>query len=250
MRRTLPAATLVMALAVAGCSSSTSGGGTTPSSAPGTTALASAPTGGPTPCCAGPSSGAASSESQSSGGGTLTQQQAQDALLSASDLGSTFSEQPSDDSPSPLPCRPNDPPIDEQVPPQVKAVASFANTAGTALLQEEIDGYKDVTTTQRVLALGEDGLSCSHATIPSGNGTINVKLTGPIDLTSQLSVKADKVDGWQVSGAGVQLVLIAAQLGSQLVVMTFTASKKLDTSTLPNTQTIVEKALKKVEAVQ
>lgn len=241
MRRTLTAAALAMTLVLAGCSSSTSGGGTTLTSA----ARTGAPTSEPTPCCAGPSSGADSSES--SGGGALTQQQAQDALLSASDLGSTFSEQPSDDTPSPLPCRPNDPPIDQQVPPQVKALASFANSAGTALLQEEIDGYRDVATTEHVLSLGEDGLSCSRATITSGNTTIHVKLTGPIDLTSQLSTKADKVDGWQVVGGGLQLVLIAAQLGPQLVVMTFTASKNLDTSSLPQTKTIVDKALQKVQ---
>lgn len=252
MRRTLVAAASAMLMVVAGCSSSTSGGGTTESSAPVSSPLASAPSGAPTEApTEAPSTGAASSgSSESSGGGTLTQQQAQDALLSASDLGSTFSEEPSDDTPSPLPCRPNDPPIDDQVLPQVKAVASFANSAGSALLQEEIDGYKDVATTQRVLALGEDGLSCSRATITSGNSTIKVKLTGPIDLTSQLSVKADKVDGWQVSGGGEQLVLVAARLGTQLVVMTFTAAKNLDTSTLPNTQTIVEKALKKVQDVQ
>jgi hypothetical protein len=247
MCRTLPAATLVMALAVAGCSSSTSGGGTTPAPWSTTVVISGGGSGGASGGGAG-GGGGSSSAASGSGGGTLTQQQAQDALLSAADLGSTFSEQPSDDSPSPLPCRPNDPPIDEQIPPQVKALASFANSAGTALLEEEIDGYKDVATTQHVLSLGEDGLSCKSATIAAGNRTIKVKLNGPVDLTSQLKVKADKVDGWQVAGGGEQLVLIAAQLGTQLVIMTFTAAKNLDTSSLPNTQAIVEKALEKVEA--
>jgi hypothetical protein len=246
---------LVVALAVAGCSSSTSGGGTTATSAGVSAAPSNVPSSRtstePTPCCGAPTSGAETSESsESSGGGGLTQQQAQDALLSAADLGTSFSQQPSDDTPTPLPCTPNDPPLDEQVPPKVKALASFANSAGNALLQEEIDGYQDVATTRRALSLGEHGLGCKRATIPSGNSTISVKLTGPVDLTKQLSGKADHVDGWQVVGAGVQLVLIAAQVGPQLVVLTFTASKKLDTSTLPNTQTIVEKALTKVQEAQ
>lgn len=237
MRRTLWAVLSAATLVVAGCSSSTSGGGTTVTSQPPPTSTTRTT----------PTVSAAPPSSTTAGGAALTQQQAQDALLSAADLGSAFSQTSSDDSPSPLPCTPNDPPLDTQVPPQVKALTSFSNADGSALLQEEIDGYKDVATTQRALTIGERGLSCKTATIPSGNGTLTVQLTGPADLTDQLSVKVDKVEGWQVASPKVELVLIAAQVGQQIVALTFTAAKGVDTSTLPKTQTLVEKALANVK---
>ncbi len=223
-----------MLLGVAACSGSsggTGGGSATP------TAPSTAPTVAPTACC---------SASSSSAGG-LTQQSAQDALLIEADIGGGFAQTTSDATTSPLPCTPNDPPLDQLVPPKVKAQTDFQNSAGSALVSEEIDGYADVATAQRVLAAGEKGLACKTAKIKTGGQTLHVRLQGPVDLASSLKVSVDKCEGWQVKAPSVGVVLIVARIGPQIVALTFTAATSVDKSTLPNTSTVTEKALSKVK---
>jgi hypothetical protein len=229
MRTTFVALAMAALLGAAACSSSSGGaGGTDTPTAPSTA---------PTPCCSAPSSSA----------GGLTQEAAQDALLVGTDIGGGFAQTTSDADTSPLPCTPNDPPLDKLVPPKVKAQTDFQNSAGSALLSEEIDGYADEATAERVLAAGEKGLACKTATIKTGGQTLQVRLQGPTDLTSSLKVAVDKCEGWQVKASTVDVVLIVARIGPQIVALTFTAATSLDKTTLPSTADVSEKALSKVE---
>jgi hypothetical protein len=234
MGKTFAAFAMAALLGVAACSSS--GGGAT---APPSAAVSKSPTTAP------PDTSSSSTNSHAAGG--LTQETAQDALLIATDIGAGFAQTTSDAATSPLPCTPNDPPLDKLVPPKVKAQSDFQNTAGSALLSEEIDGYADDATALRVLAAGEKGLACQRATIKTGGQNLAVRLTGPTDLTSSLKVAVDKCEGWQVKASSVEVVLIVARIGPQIVALTFTAATSVDKSTLPSTAAVTEKALSKVK---
>ena len=162
-------------------------------------------------------------------------------------MGGGFAQTTSDAGSDPLPCTPNDPPLDKAVPPNVKAQVDFQNSAGSALLSEEIDGYPDAATALRVLAAGEKGLACKSATIKTGGQTFHVRLQGPTDLTSSLNVAVDKCEGWQVKASSVEVVLIVARIGPQIVALTFTAAASVDKKTLPDTAAVTEKALRKIK---
>jgi hypothetical protein len=234
MRKTFAALAIAALLGLAACSSS-GGGPTNAPTEPVSNPVATSP--------AGPST-SASSKAAADG---LSQEAAQDALLVGTDVGGGFAQTTSDASTSPLPCTPNDPPLDQLVPPKVKAQTDFQNSAGSALLSEEIDGYADEATAERVLAAGEKGLACKTATIKTGGQTLRVRLQGPTDLTSSVKVAVDKCEGWQVKASSVDVVLIVARVGPQIVALTFTVAASVDKSTLPSTATVTEKALSKVK---
>src|SRR5690348_4257645 len=102
LTRALIALIVVAPVALAGCTSSKSGTGTT---APPT--VSTTPT---TPPASTPSSTPAASE-------TVTPAEVRAALLTPAEVGPGFVRaqfQPSND---PLPCKPNDPPVDTQIPP-------------------------------------------------------------------------------------------------------------------------------------
>ena len=176
----------------------------------------------------------------------LTQEAAQDALLVGTDVGGGFAQTTSDAGTSPLPCTPNDPPLDQLVPPKVKAQTDFQNRRDRAA-QRRDHGYADEATAERVLAAGEKGLACKTATIKTGGQTLRVTMQGPTDLTSSLKVAVDKCEGWQIKASTVEVVLIVARVGPQIVALTFTAATSVDKSTLPSTADVSEKALTKVK---
>jgi hypothetical protein len=216
-------------VATAACSTSTSGGGHGSGA---------------------PSSAASATRSTASGG--LTQQQAQSALLAASDIGSDFvANDHSSTQSSPLPCEPAKPPLDQRYAPTTKAEADFALPSGKAEVDEEIVVYADEATAARALSAGEQGLSCHTATLGSGGNAIRVSIGGPKDVSGQLGpgVKVDKCEGWLVTATGISAVLVVARIGPQLVVLSFTADTSVDTSTLPNSQDVIKKAIQKVDAV-
>jgi hypothetical protein len=255
MKRLVTALALAAVFATAACSSSTSGGGEGTGSAlmsNSVSAPASTPPVSTAPVSA-PASSAVSSpaapvSSAPAGGGGLSQQEAQDALVTVTDVGGGFTQTTSDDSSDPLPCTPNDPPLDKQSPPAAKAQADFANSAGSALVSEEITTYADEATTESVLAAGEKGFDCPSATITTDTGKLKVTIGAATDLTSAVNVKVDKCEGWSITAQGVNLIVIVARLGQQIVAMTFTAASSVDTSTLPDSRTLTEVALKKVVA--
>jgi hypothetical protein len=234
MRKTFAALAIAAMLGLAACSSS--GGPTNASSEPASPSANSTP-----------SASSSTPPSTAAAADGLTQEAAQDALLVGTDIGGGFAQTTSDASTSPLPCTPNDPPLDKLVPPKVKAQTDFQNSAGSALLSEEIDGYADEATAERVLAAGEKGLACKTATIKTGGQTLRVRLQGPTDLTSSLKVTVDKCEGWQVKASSVDVVLIVARVGPQIVALTFTVATSVDKKTLPSTVAVSEKALSKVK---
>jgi hypothetical protein len=233
-------------LGIAGCSSSTGGGGkgTGPASTPpaSTPATSAAPVSSPAVSASAPASSGAAS------GGVLSQQAAQGALIVATDVGTGFAQATSDDSSDPLPCTPNDPPLDTQVPASTKAQVDFGNAAGSALVSEEITSYADEATAVKALAGGEKGFACKTATIGTGGNKMAFTLAGPTDLTTQVSTKVDKCEGWQLKSKTVNLVVIVSRIGQQIAALTFTASASIDPATLPSSQAVTEAALKKVAA--
>jgi hypothetical protein len=235
-------AVLFAALFAAGCSSSTSGGGEGAASTPPVSTPVSTPASTPV------SSAVPSASESAVGTAGLSQQAAQDALIVAVDVGTGFKQTTSSDSSDPLPCTPEDPPLDQQFAPTAKALVDFANTAGSALVSEEITTYADAATAQTALAAGENGFACKSATIATDNGKIAVTISDPTDLTSSISVTVDKCEGWQISAQTANLVVIVARMGPQIVAMTFTAAPTVNPATLPDSRAITGAALKKVAA--
>lgn len=240
MRITATARTLTFAVltatAVAACSSTSNGNPTTgPSSPPAqSTAQSPAPSASSFP----------SSSSQSVPSGGLTQARAQAALLTAAEVGGGFVQTQTDDTDTPLPCTPNDPPLSQAFPPNLKVQADFGGLDGKALFSEEIESFADTDTVAQVIAAGEHGLSCGTTTV---SGT-QVKIEGPTDLTAQVQVPVDKVEAWSVTSSALNASLVIAQIGTQLVVFSFGAAPSVETSKLPDAATLIRTGLAKVNA--
>lgn len=232
-----PAVLALLAVgAVAACSSTSSGHPTTaPSSPTGSSAsTGSVPTGFP--------SSSSSSAAPTSGG--LTEAQAQAALLTATEVGGGFAQTQSSDSDDPLPCTPTDPPLSQQFPPAVKVQADFGGASGNALFSEEIETFADADTVAQVIAAGEQGLACGTATV----GGAQVKIDGPTELTSQISVPVDKAEAWSLTSSALNASLVIAQIGPQLAVFSFGAAPSVDTTKLPDPPTLITTGLRKINA--
>jgi hypothetical protein len=172
----------------------------------------------------------------------LTKTQAQAALLTAAEVGAGFTQTQSDNSNTPLPCTPNEPPLSTQFPPDVDVQADFTGAAGSALFSEEIQTYADAATVAQVIAAGEHGLGCGTAVV----GGVQVQLTGPKNVAAQLQVPVDKAEVWTLASSQLNAALIITQIGPQLIVFSFGAAPSVDTSTLPDESSVVVAGLKKV----
>jgi hypothetical protein len=238
MRIAVPAAAVVAvaALVLSACSSTSNG---TPTSAASPTgqvpSSASTPTGFP------PSS-STSSTAPSSGG--LTEAQAQAALLTAAEVGSGFVQTQTNDIDTPLPCKPDDPPLSHQFPPAAKVDVDFGGAGGKALFSEEIETFDDAGTIAQVIAAGEKGLGCKTATV---SGT-KIAIEGPTDLTSDISVPVDKAEAWVVTSTALHASLVIVAMNTQLVVFSFTGDPSVDDSQLPDPPTLITTGLRKVQA--
>jgi hypothetical protein len=189
------AAAVLVALALAACSST---GGGNPTTAP------------------------SSSGSPTIGG--LTQTQAQSALLTAAEVGHGFAQAPTDSSGTNLPCTPNAPTLSAQFPPDVKVQADFGGAAGKALFSEEIETFADADTVAQVVAAGEQGLACTTATV----GGAKVTILGPTDLTSGIPVPVDKGETWLLTTKDVHLLVVIVEIDNQLVVFSVTGARSID----------------------
>lgn len=233
MRIVAASVALLAAATLAACSSTSNG---TPTTAPSsrTTPSSSGPTGFP--------SSTSSSVPSSTGG--LTQAQASAALLTAAEVGGGFAQTQTNDSDTPLPCTPNDPPLSKQFPPVVNVQADFEGAGGNAVVSEQIETFADASAVAEVIAAGEQGLACGTATL----GGAQVTIDGPTDLSTEIQVPVDKAEAWVVKSSALNASLIIAQLGQHLVVFAFTAAPSVDTSTLPDVGTVVTAGLEKVSA--
>jgi hypothetical protein len=220
----------VLAVGVALIATSCSGGG-------GSSATSNPPASQP------PLSQPASSAPPSTpAGGTVTKAQAEAALLTQQDVGAGFTKaefQASDDR---LPCKPNDPPLEQQIPSDLEVGTAFIRTG--AAFGEDLRVYHDAATATQVLSLAAAGLNC-----PSGKlnltGTPEVVNFGKIqDVTS--AVGADKAVALEGRSARYDIALIGCQVGQVAVLFSFLRTKSTPTSQLPNPIAIVSTAVRKI----
>lgn len=238
MRIATTAATVLTALALVACSSTSNGD---PTTAPSSTVQTPSSSGESSPTGF-PSTSSSSSQPPSTGG--LSEAEAQAALLTEAEVGSGFTQTEPDDSDSPLPCAPNEPSLSEQFPADVKVQADFGGAQGKALFSEEIETYADEATLAQVISTGERGLSCPTATV----GGMTVTIDGPTDLTTEIPVTNDKAEAWVLKSTAVNSSLIIVAIDTQLVVFSLTGDPSVDQSQLPDAQTLITKALEKVQA--
>ena len=231
------AALLTAALAAAGCSSSGGGGGTT-SSVP-------APPTSSQPAASQPPVSAP--QTTPGGPATITQATAQAALLTTSDVGSGFRKAQFRPSHDPLPCAPNDPPLEQQLPSNSEVGTAFIRNG--AAFGEDIRVYGDASTAGNVVARAAGGLNC-----PSGKLNLTGKPT-TVEFTKvqgsriqnvTSAVGADLAFAVQGSTSQYDIVLIGCQVGNAAVLFSFLRTQSTPTSTLPNPIAIVATAIQKL----
>jgi hypothetical protein len=235
---------LCAALVLAACSTSSSGDPTTAPSISSGTAPGSSSGTTPDSSSASTATGFPPSSSGSSSSGALSQAQARAALLTAAEVGGGFTASSTDTSDTPLPCTPNAPTLSTRFPPDVKVQADFGGAGGKALFSEEVETFADAATVAQVVTAGEQGLSCSTATV----GGVKITLNGPTDLTSNIQVPIDKAEAWSVRSSALNASLVIVQMGRQLVVFSFGAAPSVDTAKLPDPPTLITAGLQKVAA--
>jgi hypothetical protein len=188
----------------------------------------------------------------SSGGGTppstgpsvdagLTQSQAEQALLSQSDVGNGLQVKPTNPVNTPFPCAPDAPPLDAQVHPPVHAEVTFTDDLQSIELTEEINNYGDDATVAKALKIGEAGLACKSGSV----GRFNVTVSGPSDLKAKITADVDKAEAWAVHSGVANESIIVAKIGTQLVVLTFGVFANANAQGL-DAAGITQKALAKV----
>jgi hypothetical protein len=216
-------------LAIAGCSSS--GGGAKTSSPPATTPPASQPASSPPASTPG-------------GGETVTKAQADAMLLSLQDVGSGFTKaqfQPSND---PLPCAPNDPPLEQQIPSTLEAGTAFIRNG--AAFGEDLRFYPDSSTAQNVLDRAAHGLDCPSGKLNLTGRPETVSFGKLQDVTSAIH-GADKAVAVTGHNARYDIVLIGCQIGREAVLFSFLRTASTPTSSLPNPVSIVNTAVQKIK---
>lgn len=225
------ALSVVVPLIVAGCSSS--GGGTTnPTSNP----PASSPPANSQP---------ASSPPAATGSGVPSKAQAEAVLLTQQDIGRGFAKAQFRPSNDPLPCAPNDPPLEQQIPSALEVGTAFIRNG--AAFGEDLRFYGDASTATQVLSKAVNGLNC-----PSGKlnltGTPETVNFGKIqDVTS--AVGADHAAAVEGRTARYDIALVGCQVGNAAVLFSFLRTKSTPTSSLPNPIAIASAAVRKIKTL-
>jgi hypothetical protein len=210
-------------LAVAACSSS-GGGGTT------TTPPATSP-----PTTSAPASTPSASE-------TVTAAEAKATLLTLQDVGPGFSPAKFRPSKDPLPCKPNDPPLEDQFPSTLEVGAAFLRNG--AAFGEDLRYYADTATANRVLTLAAAGLNCPSGKLNFTGSPVTVQFGKLQNVTS--AVDADNAIAIQATAATYDIVLIGCQIDRRDVLFSFLRTKSTPVSSLPNPITIAKTAVDKI----
>ena len=230
--RRLLALLVVAPVALAGCTSSKSGSATTPTpTAPGTTAS--------TPPASTPASTPAGSE-------TVTPAEVRAALLTPAEVGPGFARarfQPSND---PLPCKPNDPPVETQIPSTLEQGTAIASNRVGAALGEDVHLYVDTPTAQRVMALIKVGVNCPQGQLNLTGKPETVQFGSIQDVTP--STGADEAYAVEARSARFDIALVATRLDRAVILFSFLRTKSTPTSELPNPIQVVAKAIAKIKA--
>jgi hypothetical protein len=223
--RGLVALLVVAPVALAGCTSSKSGkpAPTTPISTP-----VSAPVSTP-----------AASE-------TVTPAEVRAAMLTPADVGRGFTRarfQPSND---PLPCKPNDPPVETQFPSTLRVGTAIASTRVGAGLAEDVHLYADTPTAQQVMGVIEVGVNCPRGSLNLTGKPEPVRFGSLQNVTP--AVGADEAYAVEARSARLDIVLVATRLDRAVILFSFVRTKSTPTSELPNPIQIVATAIAKIKA--
>ena len=223
---------IVVPLAAAGCSSSSKGKGATTHTPAGASAVTSAAAAG-TPAAS------------PSGSETITKAEASAALLTPAEVGTNFSSaqfRPSSDA---LPCTPNDPPLEQQVPATLGVGSAVIANSQQAAMSEDLRFYPDIATAQHVLTLASKGLDCAQGKLNITGTPETVTFGKQLDVSAD--VGADKALAVQATSAQYDIVLVGCQMGRVLVLFSFLRTKTSSTSALPNPITVAAKGVAKIK---
>ncbi|SHF64196.1 hypothetical protein SAMN05443575_0518 [Jatrophihabitans endophyticus] len=210
-----PLAALVVPVLGAGllgaCSSTDGIGDTSSSSKPSSGAASSSP--------ASPSStttSTAPSGSSSAGGNAGLES----ALLPAAAVGAQFTRTVSDTGDrDPLPCTPDKPSLQVQVPPQRYLGATYRHPDQDVQVSENVVVFADDAAAQRYYRAADAGLGCDSGRI-SGE---TYRITGPGRLQVS-TVDIDAGQGWDLVGKSYKATLAIVRLGARIVSFTFLAT--------------------------
>jgi hypothetical protein len=214
------------------CSSSSKSNSSSDANASETTAAGTGTTAAPT----------ATTVAAAAGG--LTQDEAQAAMLAASDLGAGFTagQFTKADPTTPEPC--GQPSTQSQVPPAYE-VGSEASNGGLEFNEDYTD-YADAATASHAYDLAIQGVSCTDGAIVDSSTTLPITLSGNQDVTSQ--VGGDQAEEISVKSTQFEGVLIGVKAGTGLVTFEFLDAIGTDTSTAPDPVAIAKQAMAKITA--
>jgi hypothetical protein len=188
-----------------------------------------------------PSASSSSSSSSTATSSELSQAQLQQRLLTAKDIGTTFSAGTfTVNGSSPTPC--GQPNLNVQVPPTIDIGSQAIDKTSSAFFQEELSVYKDAATAAKALDLGKQGFSCTQGTTSNGQSFTFSPLR---DVSSELGERAAFALDYQIGADSGEL--IAVLQGAHLVSFQFEAPTAADKSTLPDALAIAKQGLVKLD---
>jgi hypothetical protein len=174
----------------------------------------------------------------------VTPAEASAALLTPADVGKHFVKaqfQPGDD---PLPCTPDDPPLEQQIPATLEVGTAVLTRAQGAAMGEDLRLYADPSTAQQLVALARAGLDCRHGQLRLTGAPETVTFGKVQDVTS--AVNADEAIAVQATSARYGILLVAARLGRLVVLFNFLRTLSTPSAALPNPIGIVAKGVAKI----
>ena len=228
------AALLVVPVALAGCSSSSGGKGKT-----GSTSAA--------PPAASSSAGfpASTPPATSSGSETATQAELDASLLTPADVGPGFTKAQFSPSGDPLPCTPNDPPLEQQFSSTLTGGTALADNPKAVAMSEDLRLYADPDTAEKVLQAAAKGLNCKQGKLNLTGTPEDVTFSAEQDATAD--THSDDAISVQATSAQYDIQLIGCKIGRLVVLFSFLGAKGADTSTLSNPITIAAKGIDKIK---
>ena len=142
-------------------------------------------------------------------------------LLSAAEIGHGFVQTGTETTSSdPYPCTPNDPPVDEAVPPTETGTVDFGKASARLAITEQVSVYPDLSHAEHAEQLTEAGLACSEGTLSGGE---SIKIKGPTDLSSSLTANVDKAEVWDIRSGSTEGALVQVRIHAVLVHFAFVA---------------------------
>ena len=188
------------------------------------------------------SKSSSSSSNSSSSSSCPTAADVQARLLKASDIGPDFSDSEFTDTHSTTPC--GQPDVDEQVPPQIDVGHDAFNDVG--FFEEEAEVYKSAAEADKAEAAIKQSVSCPEPS--AGSDGEPLQISGPTDVTSQISPSVEEAFAYDVQTTEAQGKIIFVRNGPVIVQFSFFAQTGADTSQLPDEISVVNKGVAKLAA--